>query len=149
MLHYLKRLDILLTLYQDVWIPPIVLDELEANYPQFRNIISNQFPFLKERSPSDLALVTTLRQSLDPGESAAIALAIELHADILLMDEIDGRAIAKQRGLKTIGALGVLIQARQNGLIGPLRPLLDELENQLKFFMSQTLKELVLKSVGE
>jgi predicted nucleic acid-binding protein len=48
---------------------------------------------------------------LDPGERAAITLAISIHADRLLIDEQDGRAAAEQRHLRITGTLGVLADA--------------------------------------
>jgi len=54
---------------------------------------------------------------LDPGESEAIALATEVHADVLLIDEQAGRQEAVRRGLKVAGTLSVLDEAEQAGLV--------------------------------
>jgi len=54
---------------------------------------------------------------LDPGESEAIALAVEVDADILLIDEQTGRQEAVRRGLKVAGTLSVLDEAEQAGLV--------------------------------
>ncbi len=59
------------------------------------------------------SLIQTL---LDPGESEAIALATEVHADVLLIDEQAGRQEATRRGLKVAGTLSVLDEAEQAGL---------------------------------
>jgi predicted nucleic acid-binding protein len=54
---------------------------------------------------------------LDRGETEAIALAEELHADWLLIDETAGRNEAARRGLQTIGTLGILREGHQAGLL--------------------------------
>ena len=92
--------------------------------------------------------VELLLDQLDLGESEAIVLARELKAELLLMDERRGRCRALQSGLTVVGTLGILIQARQRGLVGPLRPLLDQLR-QLPFHMSESLYTEVLRHVGE
>jgi len=76
---------------------------------------------------------------LDPGESAAISLALELHADAVLMDESEGRAIAQAHGLRTIGVVGILIQARHTGHLVAIRPVIDDLRSKAKFRLSDAL----------
>jgi predicted nucleic acid-binding protein len=54
---------------------------------------------------------------LDEGETAAIALAESLHADLLLIDERDGFRVARERGLSVTGTLGLLDLAAERGLL--------------------------------
>jgi hypothetical protein len=56
-------------------------------------------------------------EGLDEGETAAIALAISLDADLLLMDDREGVMVARSKGLRVIGTLGVLDLAAQRGLV--------------------------------
>jgi len=86
---------------------------------------------------------------LDEGESEAIALADELKADVILLDEKDARRIAKQLGLKVLGTVGILIWGKRVGKINNLRQVLDILQNQAMFRISHTLYQQALKSVGE
>ncbi len=64
--------------------------------------------------------VQLLQQVLDRGESEAITLAIDLKADRILLDERDGRKIAKSLGLKVTGVLEILLRADQEGELSSL-----------------------------
>ena len=68
-----------------------------------------------------------METGLDLGESAAIALAKELKAQRILIDESAGRTVAKARDLPVTGTVGVLLIAKQQGLISKVKPILDEL----------------------
>lgn len=57
--------------------------------------------------------MTALQMELDPGEAEAIALAVELKAHLLLLDERRGRVVASRLGLHFVGLLGVLSEAKQ------------------------------------
>jgi predicted nucleic acid-binding protein len=83
------------------------------------------------------------------GESEALALAIELRADVILIDELAGRAAARREGLEVIGVLGVLREAKLRGLIETISPLLDQLQNKYRFFIGEQLRREILRSVGE
>ncbi len=66
-------------------------------------------------------------ESLDAGEEAAITLAIEVHADLLLMDDEEGVAVARGKGLEVTGTLGILVRAAQRRLL-VLREAVDRLK---------------------
>ena len=97
----------------------------------------------------DLSDVARLQVFLDAGESKAIVLAKELHADFLLIDEKDGRNAATDEGLKVIGVLGVLIRAKSAGLVPKVRPLLENLRTKAQFRIHEQLFYQVLQHVGE
>ncbi|MCB0476464.1 MAG: DUF3368 domain-containing protein [Flavobacteriaceae bacterium] len=85
---------------------------------------------------------------LDKGESSAIALAIEKENSLLVIDEKKGRNVAKKMGIKITGILGVIIKAKEIGLIKKITPLIEKLE-KVDFRISKTLKEKILRRVGE
>lgn len=85
--------------------------------------------------------------SLDVGETAAIALALELKATVL-MDERLGRDVAQRRGLAVVGSAGVLIRARQMGLLPVVAPVLVRMKAE-GYFLSDALVREVLRRVGE
>lgn len=94
-------------------------------------------------------LVDDLFVELDAGESEAIALALELGADFLLMDEKLGRAAAQNAGLTTIGILGVAIAAKRKGLLSDVAPVIRELRELASFWISPELEARVLCDAGE
>lgn len=94
-------------------------------------------------------LISLLRIELDEGEAEAIALFSENPVDAILLDEKNARRVARQMGLPALGTVGILIWAKQNGLIVSLKEQLDALQNQGKFRLSQLLYQEALSRVGE
>jgi predicted nucleic acid-binding protein len=86
-------------------------------------------------------------ESLGAGERAALALADEKSAG-LLMDDLGARRFATQRGLAVLGVPGLLLLAKQKGAIPWVRPLLESL-NEQKYFLSPGLRAEVLRRAGE
>jgi predicted nucleic acid-binding protein len=85
---------------------------------------------------------------LDRGEVEAIALAEEIAAKELLLDERAARAIATTRGLKIIGTAGLLARAKQRGLIAAVRPFLERMQIQGIRYSRRFVEEL-LRQLGE
>lgn len=82
------------------------------------------------------------------GEAESIALAIEMDADFLIIDEFMGREIAHKRGVKIVGLLGVLILAKQRGFIENVKPHVNALR-AVGFRLNQKLVDLVLRKLEE
>lgn len=144
------KLELLRDVFQKVIIPSAVFDELmKLKDFGYKLEFLSELNWIEIRHPDNQKEVKLLQRSLDKGESEAIILSKEIHADLLLIDERHGAKKAKDFGLKTIGLLGVLVRAKRINIIAKLKPLLDELENNAGFWMSEKLKKEVLKSVGE
>jgi len=94
-------------------------------------------------------LVRALALDLDQGESESIALAIEQGAGLILLDERDGRHRAQGLGLKIMGIVGVLLLAKQRGLLEAIKPSLDGLREQAGFYLSTAVYEYALREAGE
>ena len=86
---------------------------------------------------------------LDPGETAAIALACRLKADVLLMDEKRGREAARHCGLVVAGVLGELVHAKLAGWIPNVRDEIRRLRLDAGFFVDVTVETFILSQVGE
>jgi predicted nucleic acid-binding protein len=129
-LHYLimiYRAELLPGLFDRVLIPPVVFDDLQhVETPEsVRHWIGHPPGWLRIeplRSAPDPSL-----DHLDAGEREAIALAEEIHADQLLLDEVEARREAARRNLPFIGTLGVLREAARRDWLD-LRETLTELQ---------------------
>jgi len=109
-------LHLLAPLYGKVIIPGAVQKELSelANWGYDPEEIFAQ-SWVEVRACQHDEYYLQLRSELDEGEAEAIALAKTIHADLLLIDELKGRKIAKEEGLKIVGVLGVLLDAKEMG----------------------------------
>ena len=105
-------------------------------------------PWIKMRAVTNRPLGQALRQDLDAGEAEAIALA-EVGAELLLMDEHLDRETARHLGLRWIGLIGVLIEAKRKGFIHAVKPYLDALRDLAGFRVSDALYRRVLQDEGE
>ena len=143
------QLILLKQLYNTVVIPNAVHKELIGSPAFVDNEPLSKYDWIQVRDVRDRALVKEYLEELDIGESEAIALALEIKAELLLLDEKDGRRIAKEKGLKRTGILGVLTEAKNQTLISEIRPLIKTLRNQTNFWLSKSLCNEVLNSVGE
>lgn len=96
-----------------------------------------------------MACVARFLEVLDLGEAEALALALEIHAKVVLIDESRGREEAKKHDLVPVGVLGTLLLAKKADLINTIAPLIDRLQNELNFFIAPKLKADVLLQAGE
>lgn len=119
-LHYLvliDQIDLLPRLFAAVTVPMIVRDELlHPNTPQaVRDWATDPPPWLTVATVP--AHHEPVPQRLDAGESAAIALALALHADLMLMDDRVAVVVARAQGLAVVGTIGILDLAGRRNLI--------------------------------
>lgn len=137
-------------LFKRVLIPSEVVGEftrLTEIQERFSGLI---LPNWIEILPSPKSFPTeVIAAQLDIGESAAIALCLSQNADALLIDEKAGRKVANQLGVRTVGILGILVDARNEKLICDVKSLLERLENEANFWISTDLRFQVLRLAGE
>lgn len=148
-LHHLGLVGLLPELFGEVFVPPAVAAELLSSASGLASVKVDGLPGIRVVAPTDPARVAELRLTLDAGESEALSLAMELHADAVLIDEQDGRAAARRLGLLVIGAIGILLRGKQRGLVGPVGALLERLRTELNFHISEELMQDALRQAGE
>lgn len=144
------ELDLLRRLYGELLIPEAVWREVVvegAGQPGAEEV--GAASWIETRDVANENLVRALRQDLDAGEAEAIALALEVGADLLLMDERLGRETARYLGVRYVGLIGVLVVAKRSGVIDAIKSRLDRLREGAGFRVSDALYARVLRDEGE
>ena len=145
-LCYLEKLQLLQKLFQTVIIPGAVYKELMGSRltkEQKENLGKTSWVYVK--TPVHKELIGELLVKVDYAEAEAIILAKELKADYLLIDEDAGRKVASSEGIKIMGVLGVLIEAKKLNLIPDLKIIVDELINKVGFHISDKLYDYIIE----
>ncbi|MCU0750464.1 MAG: DUF3368 domain-containing protein [Akkermansiaceae bacterium] len=146
----LQQERLLADLFGCVLAPPAVMEEFERLASVDQRFAGLTFPvFVQLSAATQIDPSLVLNQRLHQGEREALSLAAELGADAVLMDERAGRAAASSLGLSSIGVLGILVQAKTLGLLPAIKPLLERLHHQARFWIAPALIQQVLESVGE
>lgn len=144
-LHRIGRLPLLHRVFGLVLIPRAVAREVAA--PSVAHAVNlASFPWLTIQEVVELP--HAVAQGLDPGEAEAIALAMDVHASTLVMDERKGRSRAAALGVPLKGTLAVLVLAKRMGVIPLARPVMDDLV-ATGFRAGPSLVEAILRQVGE
>ena len=147
-LHQLDLLTLLPALATRVLVPPAVQKELSVG----RSL------GLKVPAVEDLSWVTIrqpmsrralpLINDLGAGETEVLLIALETPGTIAVLDDALARRVAEVLKIPFIGTLGILLDAKEAGLIAAIRPLLDAL-HALRFRMSSSTRSAVLKLARE
>ena len=128
------QLELLHKLYDEIAIPQAVYHEIVvigAGQPGATEV--EGFEWIKKQQVVNQTLVASLKLELDPGEAEAIALATELPANLLLLDERRRRLIASRLGLKVIGILGLMVEAKHRGFVSTVKPIMNDLISKAGF----------------
>ena len=143
------RLGVLRDLYGRVCIPEQVHHEITGRGMRLGAREIADADWIDKVPVSDGRLREVLERSLDSGESEAIALAVELKAELILIDETRARAAAMQLGLNVVGVLGVVALARTRALIPSAREVIEAMRVATGFRIAPALLNDVLASLGE
>lgn len=141
-----NSLDLLEKLFDKVVVPEAVyIEATQANKPEAQNLKR----FLQGKVHKvDLQNYVYLDAFADAGETEAMVLYKQLSADRLLIDDRRGRKVAKINHINTIGSLGVLLAAKERGLIVKVTPLLQRLTDS-DIYLSPKLLSIALELAGE
>ncbi len=141
----IQEFELLKKLYQEIIIPERVYEELRilAEFDiQIEELLKAEWIDIKEVKSQEL--IDPFRKKLDRGEAEAIALAIEMQADYLLIDEKEGRKIARENQLEIVGTLGILINGKKSGLIESIVEKMDDLR-KIGFWISDSLYQEIIE----
>jgi len=129
-LQRIGLLHLLKDLFQEVLITPEVKTEFGRDLPEW--IIVSEVKSKQKQ--------TELEKRLDKGEASSIALALELKNPLLIIDEIKGRKIAKSFNIEIIGTLGIILLAKERGVVADVSQIIQELSRE-GFRLSEALIE--------
>jgi len=144
------QIELLQKIYKTIFIPQAVYDEmanLGYDVPGTKEV--QTLDWIKIKTVIDSDLVAQLQTEIDKGESEAIALAIEINADQLIIDDYQGRQIANNLNLNVVGILGILLIAKERGFITMIQPMMDDLINIAGFRISSQLYKNILIMANE
>lgn len=134
----INELELLRKLYRQVSITDIVRSEIHAELPTW----------IEVSTAYDQKQFQVLNLELDSGEASAIALALENPGSKIILDENKGRSVAKRLGLKVTGTMGIIIKAKEQGLIKSGKEILVKLDEH-GFWLSEQLKKQIISRLKE
>lgn len=136
-------LEKLYLLFQRIIVPPSVMRELSVKEKEYFQSLS----FLSVEEPRDRRLVLVLKTIVDKGEAEAITLALE-KSNLLIIDDLKGRKVARRLGLEIIGTLGVLKAMKLKDILREVKPFIERLREK-GFYISDDLINKLLSDIGE
>ncbi len=134
-LQNIQELWLLQKLFGEVFITEEVRTEFGIDLPEW----------IRVKEVQNKTQQNALNLILDAGEASSIALSLETDNSLLIIDERKGRRIAQELGLKIVGTLGVILRAKEKGLVDSIEVVLEKMENA-DFRISPELKTKILSS---
>ena len=139
LLDNINALDILQKLYQNIYLTEEVAQEYGKPLETWMNVVT-----VKDKN-----YLRILNASVDLGEASTIALALQMQEDnVMILDDLKGRKLAKQLQLKFTGLLGILLKAKQQHIISSVTDIFTQLK-KANFRVSEKLENEVLRLAGE
>lgn len=147
-LHQVSQLEILQKLYGEVKIPPAVQNELDVGRERGVDVPQpTDIEWISIDVPTSTAILPAI-VDLGAGEAEVLALGLQFKDSLLILDDRLARRIAKLNRLAVTGTLGVLIRAKQKGLLQEIRTTIDRLRDT-SLRMTPALVRTVLQEANE
>jgi predicted nucleic acid-binding protein len=147
-LYRINTIDLLPQLFQEVWTPSAVVDELAEGQRRGYDVPDNQlYPWLQIVDPCAVPS-EWLSLDLGAGELASMALALENPTRIVLLDDMLARRTAQAAGLVVWGTLRVLLEAKSQGLVNQIEPCVQRLRKS-GMWLSDEIRQRILTLAGE
>ncbi len=137
-LIHIGQVDLLRQMYRRVIITDVVRGEIHADLPEWIEVSTDY----------EVQQYQLLRLELDSGEASAISLALKHTGCRIILDERKGRLVAKRLHLKVTGTVGLIVKAKETGLIKSGKTVLTQLEAH-GFWLSEKLRVQILARMGE
>jgi uncharacterized protein len=136
----INKLSVLTDLYEEVYLPKEVWDELNAHLEitTYREDLLRLSYFVKN------VTAPFYNPKIDRGELEAIALYKQLNADFLLIDDKKAREVAEENNINCIGTLAILIKAKHNKLLPLLQPVFQDLLRNKRFYQKELLNRILI-----
>lgn len=134
----INEFKILKSVYQEIYTTPEVVEEYGLDLPDWIII----------KSVKDKKYQQILAFQVDLGEASALALALEINSDLILLDDLKARKLAKKLGFTITGTLGVISKAKKSGIIKEVKPLLEKIQ-KTNFRISKNIIREVLRINNE
>lgn len=133
-LDNIDMLFILKELYDSIIITKEVSEEFGKAVPEW----------IEVRKVKDKKYLKLMENFVDLGEASTIALALEIEDNVVILDDLKARKLAKKLNMKMTGTLGVIINAKKRNIISSTKEVLDKLKNT-GFRISKELENELLK----
>jgi len=148
-LYRIGALEWLPKLFDEIWMPSVVLDDLlQARFIGYDVPSPFNLPWVQYEDPQLTVPAAWLSLDLSSGEVAAMSLAFENRDCIVLLDEPMGRRASGLIGLKCWGTLKVLLEAKKQGLIGSIAPYVERL-GKAGIWITIETHQRILRLAGE
>jgi len=138
LLKRIGELDLLRKLSKRVFVTPAVQAEYGEELPAWIHV---KEPYIDHYQ-------RILEMDLDSGEASSLALCISMPDALLIVDELKGRRIAQKLNLRYSGTLGMILKAKQTGVIPSVAPLIQKIK-QTNFWVTNELLEFLMRKANE
>lgn len=144
----IEHLELLRDLYEEITIPEAVFHEVTAKNDGVKRKLLENGAWIHVQSVSSDIDRRMYKAKLHDGEVEVMILAQEIKADLVIIDDNAARKTASYLGLPLTGTVGILLRAKEKGLIPKVMPLVEGMEQSGIYYGSQ-LKGWVRSQAGE